>query len=590
MKFLNQKGFSLLEVLVATGLFLLFALGIYGGINLIFKIVYTSRLRIIETAILSEKLEVVRNLPFNQVGTASGIPIGVLPYSTTTVRNGITFNIITTVRNIDDSFDGLVTGTIPIDTAPADYKLVEMSIICQGCPQKKPVVLSTRVSPKGLEGASDNGSLFIHVFDEQGHDLQGAVVNVKYDALDITDQTDNEGMLRVIDTPTGTEAYHIIVTKDGYSSDYTVTSSVSNPNPDRPPSNVTSQKVTQVSFQIDQLASLDLNTINQSCSALGSAGFNMQGTKTIGHNPTVYKFNQDLVTDAGGKYNFSSLEWDIYQISSSGTTHDLAGTIPLSPWDITPGLSQIAYLILYPHTSNSLLVKARDSGTGEAIANASVRLYKGIYDQTLVTDIGYQRQTDWSGGSGQVDYTDESKYFTDNNNIENSSPVGDLQLKDVGGYYYDGWLESSTFDMGPSSTYRNINWQPLNQPSGTSVRFQLATSNSSTPSQWDYLGPDGSSSTYYTNTSTVIYSGHNNQKYLRYKTYLDTDIITSTPGLSEIILTYTNGCIPPGQVFFSNVPSGLDYVLELTHGDYDSASTSVDMVGNLERDINMSSK
>ena len=160
---INKKGITFIEVLVAAAIFLLFALGIYGGITLVFKVVYNSRMRIVETAILAEKLEEVRNLPFDQVGILNGIPSGVLPYTQTTSRNGVNYNIITTVRNIDDPFDGTVT-TTPQDTAPADYKLVEMSIICERCIQTKRVTLSTRVSPKGLEGASSNGSLFIHVF------------------------------------------------------------------------------------------------------------------------------------------------------------------------------------------------------------------------------------------------------------------------------------------------------------------------------------------------------------------------------------------------------------------------------------------
>ena len=288
---INKRGITLIEVLVATSIFLLFALGIYGGITLIFKVVYNSRIRIIETAILAEKLEEVRNIPFDQIGILNGIPSGVLPYTQTTTRNGVNYSIITTVRNIDDPFDGTVTTTIQ-DTSPADYKLVEMSIICESCIQTNPVILSTRVSPKGLEGASDNGSLFIHVFDSNGLDVVGANISIVYTGsttININDVTDNNGMLRIIDTPTGTEAYQINVSKSSYSSDYSVSSTISNPNPDKPPSTVITQNVTEISFSIDQLANLSLSTVNPSCVPISSVAFNMRGDKTIGHNPIVYK-------------------------------------------------------------------------------------------------------------------------------------------------------------------------------------------------------------------------------------------------------------------------------------------------------------
>ncbi len=586
----NVRGISLIEVLVATAVFLLFALAIYGAINLVFKIVYSSRLRILETAILAEKLETVRNLPFEQVGILNGIPTGVLPYSTTIVRNGITFNIITTVRNYDDPFDGMATGTVPIDTAPADYKLVEMSIICAQCVQSRSVILSTRVSPKNLEGASNDGSLFIHVFNSNGQNIQGVAVNLinNSSSINLTDVTDNEGMLRMVGTPTGTEAYQITVSKSGYTSDSTLAPTVDNPNPNTPPSTVISQTVTDISFEIDLTANLSVNTISQGCSAIGNAAFNVRGEKTIGHDPTVYRINQNYTTDSNGLYNFSNWQYDKYYLSASGAVYDLAGTIPIAPWDITPGLSQTAYLILRPHSVHSLLVNVKDAGTQGALSSSTARLFKGGYDQTITTGIGYTIQSDWSGGNGQIDYVNANQYFFDNGNVENNLPVGDVKLKNIGGYYYDGYLESSTFDLGSNPTYRNINWWPLSQPNSTTVKFQLAVSNSSTPSSWNFVGPDGSSNTYYTTTNTVIYSGHNQNRYLRYKTFLETNISTSTPSLSEVMLTYTNGCIPPGQAFFSNLDSGLSYNLEVSHSGYMTSNNLVDISGNKEITVNLS--
>lgn len=587
----NLRGIVLIEVLVATAVFLLFALGVYGAISLIFKIVYTSRLRILETAILAEKLEVARNLPFDDVGILNGIPSGVLPYTTTTVRNGITFNIITTVRNIDDPFDGTVT-TTPQDTSPADYKLIEMSIICANCIQSNPVVLNTRVSPKGLEGASDNGSIFIHIFDHNGLDVQGANVNVVYNgspALNINDTTDNAGMVRIIDTPTGTQAYDITVSKSGYSSDYTISSSLDNPNPDKPPSNVASQYVTEISFSIDKLATLDINTIDQTCSAIGSASFNIHGDKTIGHNPTVYKLDQDLTTSAGGLYSFSSIEWDKYYLNTSGTAYDIAGSIPIHPFDITPGLSQNSYLILKSHTPYSIWVTVRDAATQQPLSDASVRLSGNGYDQTLQTDVGYLTQTDWSGGSGQDSYIDESRYYSDNSNVDATGSAGNVKLKKVGGnYLLSGILESSTFDFGTSPTYRNFTWSPYSQPASTSVKFQIATSNSSTPTSWDFVGPDGTATTYYTSTSTLIDSVHNNERYLRYKIYLSTDDDKKTPILYDVLITYTNQCSPPGQVFFSGLSSGT-YTLETSKTGYETNTASdIEIFGNEEAIVDLS--
>lgn len=596
MKFLGGKrGFTLIEAVVAAAVFLLFALGIYGGISLVFKIVYQSRLKILETALLSEELESARNLPFDSVGIQNGVPAGVLARTKSVVRNGVTFLLTTTVRNIDNTFDGMATGTPTIDTSPGDYKLVEISAICSNCSQVRPVILSTLIAPKKLEGASTNGHLYIQVFDANGGDVAGANVHVVNTARTpntiIDDVTGNDGWLRIIDTPTGTLSYNITVSKGGYSSDYTAASSVDNPNPVKPPANVVSQTVTELSFSIDRVGSINLHSIGPTCLDIGSVGFNLHGTKVLGVDPNIYKFSQNFTTNGSGDYSFSDQEWDTYYLAPTGVSYDIAGTIPMSPLNLTPGLSQEFYAILRPHTSNSLLVKVKDAGTGLPLSDAAIHLTGTSFDDTLSTSLGYSRQTDWSGGSGQVSYVVENQYFSGDGNLDTNSPVGDLKLRKTGGIYLgSGYLESSTFDLGSGVSLRNLEWEPLSQPVQTganSIVFQLAASNSSSPAAWDFIGPDGTPSTFYTATNTVIYSGLSNQRYLRYRVFLSTADNHYTPQLSEVAITYTSDCTPPGQVFFSGLSAGT-YTLEVSHNGYTTNSGSIDISGSGEAVINLS--
>ncbi len=597
MKFLGgQKGFTLIEAVVSAAVFLLFALGIYGGISLVFKIVYQSRLKILETALLSEELESVRNIPFDSIGIVNGIPEGVLPRTKSIVRNGTTFLFTTTVRNIDDAFDGMATGTPTVDTSPGDYKLVEMSVICANCTQTRPTILSTLIAPKNLEGASTNGHLYIQVFDATGGDVAGANVHVVNTArtpnVVIDDVTGSDGWLRIIDTPTGTLSYNITVSKNGYSSDYTVAASIDNPNPKKPPANVVSQYVTELSFSIDRLGSINLHSVDPICSAIGGVGFNLHGTKVLGTDPNIYKFSQNFTTDGSGNKNFPNQEWDTYYLTPTTVSYDVAGTIPALPFNLTPGLNQEFYAILRPHTTNSLLVQVKDAGTGLPLSDATVRLVGGSYDETLATSLGYTRQTDWSGGSGQVNYVTENQYFSDDGNLETSS-AGDLKLRKVGGIYLSsGYLESSTFDLGSGVNLRNLVWEPINQPAETGTNpivFQLATSNSSTPETWDFLGPDGTSATFYTTTDTVINAGLSGNRYLRYKVFLSTDNNHYTPLLSEVAITFTSECTPPGQVFFNGL-SATTYTLEVSRNGYSTNSGLVEIVGRSEAIINLSTQ
>ncbi len=72
------------------------------------------------------------------------------------------------------------------------------------------------------------------------------------------------------------------------------------------------------------------------------------------------------------------------------------------------------------------------------------------------------------------------------------------------------------------------------------MKFQVATSNS--PSgPWedeDFVGPGGTSSSYYTVSGQPIWPGHIENRYIRYKACLTTTIGSITPALDSITITY----------------------------------------------------
>ena len=511
-----------------------------------------------------------------------------MPHEKNVTKNGVSFNIITTVRNIDDPADGVLGGN-PNDTSPADYKLVEMSIICSNCIQQEPVILNTIIAPKNLEGASNNGALFINVFDANGQPVAGANLHVVNNFLNpiltIDDVTGNDGWLRIVDAPTSTLGYNITVTKPGYSTDYTVA-------PVKMPATVASQTVTEIYFSIDLLSTLHLQTVNPACTALGNIPFNLHGEKLINTNPSVYKYNQNLTTNGTGARDLPNMEWDRnYFLDFTGSGYDLAGASPVAPFTLSPNTEQTITAVLRPHVANSLLVKVLDSGTQLPLSAATVRLYNGSYDRTSATGLGYTRQTDWSGGSGQLSFIDETKYFFDSGTVNFDSPSGDVTLKKVVNRYLTSCLlESSIIDLGTTVDFNNIVWIPSAQPPETGldpITFQIATSDTSTPATWDYLGPDGTAGTYYSVSNNMIWLGSDNNRYLRYKVFLQTTDDNFTPRLSEVAFTYTNSCTPPGQVFFNDLSAGT-YTLEVSRAGYTTNSGLVDVAGNNEILVNLS--
>ena len=589
----SKKGFTLIETLVGMAIFVLFAVGIYSGIQFVFKVVYQSRLRILETAILNEQVEIIRNLSFFDVGIIEGSPAGILERNVTTTRNNIDFLITRTIRNIDDEYDGTIGGS-PNDLAPADYKLVEIEIICTGtCVQRRSLSAVTHIAPKLLEGDPTHGALFIEVFDANAEPVQGASIHIVSTStdptLDMVDTTDNDGMLRLVDLGAGMDAYQITVSKSGYTTEGTITPTAANPQPTKQPASVQAQDVSEISFSIDEVSTINLSTINQYCSAIGGVGLDILGTHLIGNEPDVLLIDNSITTDGSGNYSWSNLHWDSYGLRVGG--YDLLGSIPGLPINLLPGVSQDVELVLGANSGDSMVVYVQDSITGGSLSDALVRVYSDGYDQTKNTGVGFVRQTDWSDGSGQFEFGDDTKYWSDDGKIEINDPDGDIKLAQVGQTYVSsGQLESSIFDLGTAVNFVNINWEPLAQPVETGespVNWQIATSNTTTPVTWDYFGPDGTVETYYTPENLSISSVHSGDQYLRYKVYLITDSSTSTPIVSDVTFSYTTSCTPPGQAYFGSLTTDTEYTVEVTRVGYQNYSGSVTAGGDLIHAIEM---
>jgi len=113
------------------------------------------------------------------------------------------------------------------------------------------------------------------------------------------------------------------------------------------------------------------------------------------------------------------------------------------------------------------------------------------------------------------------------------------------GYDFDTWLfnlnnynnagnyisGSYTFDI---SQYDRLSWRPDTIPDQF-VQFQVAVSDDG--AVWNFLGPDGSPSTYYNElTGGELYKGYEG-KYVRYKAYFSIRIAGNSPELYDVAFT-----------------------------------------------------
>ncbi len=579
MQFINasKKGFSLIESLVGASVFLIIALSVYATYAKTLDVVNYARFKIVAAALANEQFEIIRNLSFEDVGVVDGLPAGSVPRTQTLTRDRKEFTVITTIRNIDDPFDGTIGGT-PNDLSPADYKLVETEISCVSCKNFNPLQFTTWIAPRALETASTNGALFVRVFDAEGQPIPGVSIHIENNlalpSFSIDDTTNIDGVLQIVDAPPGAGAYEVDVSKSGYSADRTyLIGSVENPNPAKPHATVATQELTQISFSIDQTSVINTMSVLDTCAAVPSIDFSLKGSKLIGTSPDVLKYNTSHITDAFGSKSISDMEWDTYDLLFEDSSYDLAGTIPLSPLVLNPNSNQDFKLIVALKNPKSVLVTVRDASTQLPLPEAEVRLEGVAYDNTLITGRGFKRQTDWSGGSGQDDLVDESKFYDSDGNIIVNDPIGEIRLKKIlDDYVANGYIISSAFDTGSPSNFYQILWQPQSQPPETgsdSIRLQIATNNDN--ATWNFAGPDGTEDTFYTISDQNINALNNGKRYFRYKAYLSTSDAAWTPLISDVSFTFTSSCVPLGQVLFSGLDSG-EYALTVSKAGYQTFS------------------
>lgn len=566
-----NRGVSFLETLIALALLAIFSAGIYRAFQTVLIVTEQARETTLVTGLLNERAEFIRNLAYSSVGVIGGVPGGVLSPQETFQRNGETFTVNNTVRNIDDPFDGTVTST-PADSAPADYKLIELSAVCTTCKSRMTVIRTLKAAPKNLETSTNNGSLFVNAIDSSGFPVTGANItiinNQASPTISIVDITNAYGVLQIVDTPTGTAAYQITVTKAGYSSAQTYAPGLpENPNPKKPHANVDSGQLTNPFFQIDKISTLSINSLDASCKPYPNVGFSLTGSKLIGTNPDVLKYSATSTTNASGINNVP-LEWDNpYYLALNDQRYYIAGMIPYgSSIKIDPDTSTTRSFILASANPGAVLMTVIDASTSAPLADATIHIIGGAVNRSALTGQASWVDTNWSQGS----------YSSADGLVEAELNPGSLTIhQDPDGNYATStshWLISNTIDFGATNTAATaVDWWPLYQPTSTDIKFQLSANNDNVT--WDFFGPNGLPDTYYVATTSLSGAQFTNKRYLRYKIFLTTQDETQTPQADWVKINWQGGCVPVNQVLFSELPTDT-YTITVDRQNYPQYQTT----------------
>jgi len=395
------RGQVYIEVLIAMAVMAILSLTLFRLSALSYELVSFSRARIAARHLAQEKIEFIRNLPYNDVGTLGGIPSGTIVQSENIERNGLSYTIKVAVTYKDDPFDGL----LPDDLLPTDYKQVRVDVSWQGIASSSvnPVTMITDIAPKGIETAAGGGTLSVFVFDANAQPVLQADVTIVASSVappvNLTLKTAASGRVILPGAPPCNNCYEITVGKSGFSSDKTYsTTQIANPN--KPHVSVIEGQLTDVSFTIDRLSTINFTSRSSRANGfapLPNLSFRLKGEKTLGtdeFDEPVYKYDEIHTTGANGTLNLSTLEWDNYNIiMPASSLYDISGTNPITPISLLPNTTVDLNFALDNHSTNSILAIFTDPASA-LIATVAARL----------SDTGGFEATGSSGIQGDPDF------------------------------------------------------------------------------------------------------------------------------------------------------------------------------------------
>jgi type II secretory pathway pseudopilin PulG len=258
----RSKGFSLVEVIVVAAISTLIFGTMFASFQFSLELLNNSRAKLSALSLANDRLEFIRSLSYNDVGTLGGIPAGTIPQNSTTTLNGIVFSERVLIEYVDDPGDGQDTATTSDSNGiPSDYKRVKVEYTWTMASSTDRISMITNIVPRSIETTAGGGTIRVSVVDEAFTFLPGASVRLVNNSItpsiDITRLSNAQGVALFSGAPAGSN-YEVFVTRAGYSTDQTYQATTSNPLPVLAPFSVLESDVSAVTFRIDELSDLDV--------------------------------------------------------------------------------------------------------------------------------------------------------------------------------------------------------------------------------------------------------------------------------------------------------------------------------------------
>jgi hypothetical protein len=395
---INKSGFMLIEALTVLFIFSLITVTFYSVYSVGLRYIQDAKNRLGALSVANERMEIVRNLKYDNIGTVGGTISGNIPQDQDISENTKHYHIHTQVSYVDDPFDGIGYA----DTAWfEDFKKVIITVSWTGAQGTEEVELVSRFVPPGKEVPHvGDGILSVNIFSDQpgGAGIPNARVQIinPDTGINTYEETDATGNVTFMGSTVrdSIQKYQITVTKSGYETVATMP-----PYPETPyePIDVHASVVTGTinvkNIVQNELVNLRISSVDYLDQPISGANFQLIGGRKLGTDmltipPTpIYNFNENGVTDSDGEKLFSAISPGDYIFSLVDATlsdYEIIDTNPDTPFSLMSADETLDFKVkLASKTATALLVTVVSSD-GAVIPGATVRLTNALgYDQQL---------------------------------------------------------------------------------------------------------------------------------------------------------------------------------------------------------------
>jgi hypothetical protein len=401
----KYKGFLLIEGLTVLFIFVLVTVTFYSVFSIGIRYIQDAKNRLGALAIANEKLEIIRNLAYDNIGTVGGTISGNIPQEQDVSENTRSYHVQTEVIYVDDPFDGIAyADTVWFE----DYKKVTITVSWNNGGNSENIELVSRFVPPGKEVPHiGDGILSVNIFSDQpgGSGVVGSQVHIynPETTIDTSLNTDGSGNATFMGSSVSDsiQKYQITVTKSGYE---TVTTMPPYPDSAYNPVDIHASVVTGTgsvnlkNIVQNPLANIKVSMVDYLDAPIVGSEFHLSGGRKLGTDiaepyASVYNLNEDGVTDSDGEKSFNLIspgEYNFSLIGESFNDYEIINITPIAPFSLLSADGTLNVTVkLASKTATALLISVVDDDNDAPIVGANVKLTN--------TSLGYDVELETSG-------------------------------------------------------------------------------------------------------------------------------------------------------------------------------------------------